>query len=145
MVCSFVFVNALSSVQSLSCVQLFVTAWTAAHQPSLSITRSQSLLRFMSIESVMPSNISSSVIPFSCLQPFPASGSFPMSQFFSSVNVLGKNKSYFDLHLVKNKGSIWKQDLDWAGTNTTNLELIFLTTSLYYLNMVNKVEHFSIF
>jgi len=68
-----------------------------------------------------------------------------MSQFFSSVNVLGKNKSYFDLHLVKNKGSIWKQDLDWAGTNTTNLELIFLTTSLYYLNMVNKVEHFSIF
>ena len=45
-----------SSVQSLSCVQLFVTPWTAAHQVSLSITNSQSLLKFMSIKSVMPSN-----------------------------------------------------------------------------------------
>ena len=45
-----------SSVQMLSCVQLFVTPWTAAHQASLSITNSQSLLKLMSIESVMPSN-----------------------------------------------------------------------------------------
>ena len=45
-----------SSVQSLSCVQLFVTPWTAAHQVSLSITNSQSLLKFMSIKSVMPAN-----------------------------------------------------------------------------------------
>ena len=44
-----------SSVQSLSHVQLFMTPWTAAHQASLSITNSPSLLRFMSIESVMPS------------------------------------------------------------------------------------------
>ena len=39
-----------------SCVWLFVTPWTAAHQASLSITNSQSLLKLMSIESVMPSN-----------------------------------------------------------------------------------------
>ena len=45
-----------SSVQSLSCVQLFVTPWTAAPQASLSITNSWSLLKLMSIESVMPSN-----------------------------------------------------------------------------------------
>ena len=45
-----------SSVQSLSRVQLFVTPWTAALQASLSITNSQSLLKPMSIESVMPSN-----------------------------------------------------------------------------------------
>ena len=45
-----------SSVQSLSCVWLFVTPWTAAHQTSLSITNSRSLLKLMSIESVMPSN-----------------------------------------------------------------------------------------
>ena len=45
-----------SSVQSLSRVQLFVTLWTAARQASLSITNSQSLLKLMSIESVMPSN-----------------------------------------------------------------------------------------
>ena len=44
------------SVQSLSCVQLFATPWTAAHQASLSITNSQSLLKLMSIESVMLSN-----------------------------------------------------------------------------------------
>ena len=45
-----------SSVQSLSHVQLFATPWTAAHQVSLSITNSQSLLKRMSIETVMPSN-----------------------------------------------------------------------------------------
>ena len=45
-----------SSVQSLSSVQLFVTPWTAAHHASLSITNSQSLLKLMSIESVIPSN-----------------------------------------------------------------------------------------
>ena len=45
-----------SSVQSLSRVQLFAAPWTAAHQASLSITNSQSLLKLMSIESVMPSN-----------------------------------------------------------------------------------------
>ena len=44
-----------SSVQSLSRVQLFVTPWTAAHQASLSITYSQSLLKLMSIKSMMPS------------------------------------------------------------------------------------------
>ena len=44
-----------SSVQSLSHVWLSVTPWTAAHQPSLSITNSWSLLKLMSIESVMPS------------------------------------------------------------------------------------------
>ena len=42
--------------QSLSCVQLFATPWTAAHQASLSFTISQSLLKLMSIELMMPSN-----------------------------------------------------------------------------------------
>ena len=44
-----------SSARSLSCVRLFVTPWTAAHQASLSITNSWRLLKLMSIESVMPS------------------------------------------------------------------------------------------
>ena len=48
--------QALSPVQSLSCVRLFVTLWTAAHQASLFITNSKSLLKLMSIELVMPSN-----------------------------------------------------------------------------------------
>ena len=45
-----------SSVQSLSRVWLFATPWMAACQASLSITNSQSLLKLMSVESVMPSN-----------------------------------------------------------------------------------------
>ena len=48
--------RSLSSVQSLSCARLFATPWTAAHQAPLSITNSRSLLKFMSIESVTPSN-----------------------------------------------------------------------------------------
>ena len=48
--------GSFSSVQSLSRVQLFVTPWTAVHQASLSITNSWSLLKLMSIESVIPSN-----------------------------------------------------------------------------------------
>ena len=48
--------STLSSVQSLSHVQFFVTPWTAACQASLSITNSRSLPKLMSIESVMPSN-----------------------------------------------------------------------------------------
>ena len=77
--------NQFSSVQSLSHVQLFATPWTAAQQASLSIINSSSLLKLKSIESVMPSSISSSVVPFfSHLQSFPASGSFQKSQFFTS-------------------------------------------------------------
>ena len=49
-------IHVFSSVQSLSGIQLFVTPWTAAHQDSLSITNSHSLVKLMSIESVMPSN-----------------------------------------------------------------------------------------
>ena len=50
------FVLLFSLVQSVICVRLFVTPWTAARQASLSITNAQSLLKFMSIKSVMPSN-----------------------------------------------------------------------------------------
>ena len=52
---SYIFLQ-FSSVQSLSHVQLFATPWTAAHQASLTITNSQSLLKLMSTESVMLSN-----------------------------------------------------------------------------------------
>ena len=62
----------------------FETSWMAAGQASLSFTVSRSLLKFMSIELVMLSNMSSSAAPFSfCLQSFPAPGSFPMSRLFA--------------------------------------------------------------
>ena len=71
--------------QSLSRVRLFATPWTTARQASMSSTNSWSFLKLMSIDSVMPSNHLISGIPFSsCFQSFPASGSFPMSQFFES-------------------------------------------------------------
>ena len=66
---------------------LFVTPWTAALQASLSFTIYQSLLKLMSIESVMPGHptSSSSVVLFSsCLQSFPGAGSFQMCQLFAS-------------------------------------------------------------
>ena len=73
------------SVQLLSHVRLFVTPWTVAHQASLSIINSQSLLKFMSIELVMPSNHLTLCHPLSShLQSFPASGSIQMSQFFAA-------------------------------------------------------------
>ena len=71
-------------VQSVSHVRLFATPWTAALQTSLAITNFQSLLKFMSIELVMPSNHLILVIPFSShLQSYSASGTFIISQFFT--------------------------------------------------------------
>ena len=62
-----------------------MTPWTAAHQASLFINNSRSLLKLMFIESVIPSNHHILCHPFSsCHQSFPASGSFQMSQFFAS-------------------------------------------------------------
>ena len=69
-----------SSVQSLSHVQLFVTLWTAVCQASLSVTNSQSLLRLMSIESVMPSHPLSS--------PSPPTFNLPSIGVFSNESVL---------------------------------------------------------
>ena len=101
------------SVQSLSRVRLLSTPWTAAHQASLSITNSRGVY-----SNSCPSSqwchptISSSVIPFSsCLQSFPVSGSFPVSQFFASggqsigisasVSVLPMNiQDWFPLGLI---------------------------------------------
>ena len=72
-------------MQSLSCIWFFVTPWAAARLASLSITNSQSLLKLMSIESVMPSNHLILCCPLLLPpQSFPGSGSFQMSQFFAS-------------------------------------------------------------
>ena len=72
-------------VQLFSRVWLFVTPWTTACQASLSFNISQSLLKLMPSSQWCHPAISSSVIPFSsCLQSFPASGSFPMSCLFTS-------------------------------------------------------------
>ena len=71
------------SVQSLSRVQLFVTLWTTAYQASLSVTNSQSLLKLMSIESVMPSNRVIRCHPLFLPPPI-----FPSIRVFSNESVL---------------------------------------------------------
>ena len=73
----------LTSVQSLSHVWLFATPWTAAHQASLSISNSQSLLKLMSIELVMPSNHLILCLPL-LLPP----SIFPIIWVFSNESVL---------------------------------------------------------
>ena len=70
-------------VQLLSHVRLFVTPWTAAHQDSMSFTISQSLLKLMSIESMMPSNH----LIFFCLLLLPLSV-FPSIRVFCNESVL---------------------------------------------------------
>ena len=75
--------NSISSVQSLSHVRLFVTPWTAARQASLSIINSQSLLKLMSIEPVMPSNHLILCHPL----PLPPS-IFPSIRIFSNESIL---------------------------------------------------------
>ena len=80
---AFGYVFPFSSVQWLRRVQLFVTPWTAASQASLSITNSQSLLKLMSIKSVMPSNHFILCCPL-LLPP----SVFPSIRVFSSESVL---------------------------------------------------------
>ena len=72
-----------SSVQSLSRFRLFATPWIIAHQASLSITNSQSSLRFASIESVMPSSHLILCHPLLLLPPIP-----PSTKVFSSESTL---------------------------------------------------------
>ena len=82
---SFLEEHFLSSVQSLSHIQLLATPWIAAYQASLFITNSLSLLSSCPLSQWYHPTILSSVIPFSsCLQSFPASGSFLICQFFAS-------------------------------------------------------------
>ena len=122
-----------NSVQSLSHVQLFVTQWVAARQASLSITNSQSLFKLMSIESVMPSNhlILSSVIPFSsCLQSFPASGSFQMSQLFASCGQsigASASKSVLPKNIQDWSPLVWT---DWISLQSKGLSRVFSNTTV---------------
>ena len=94
--------STLVVVQSLTHVQLSVTPWTTARQALLSSTISWSLLKFMSIESVMPSNhliLCHHPFPL-CFQSFPASGSLPMSQLpASGGQIIRDSASVFPMNI----------------------------------------------
>ena len=124
---------------SKSCPTLWT--WTAAHQASLSLTNSWSLLKLMPIESVMPSNHLILCRPFLLLPSiFPSSGSFPMSQLFASDDLDAKQRQCIkprqcvkkQRHHFPNKGPysqnysfssshvrMWELDCkeDWAQTS----------------------------
>ena len=130
-------------VQSLSRVWLFATPWTAEHQASLSFTISWSLLKFMFIESVMPSyHLIICVTCFSSrLQSFPTSGSFPMSQFFTSDGQsIGASTSssvrpvniqdWFPLGLT-GSNSFQSKELSTVFSNTTVQKHQFKYTGFY--------------
>ena len=124
-----------------------MTPWTAAHQASLSFTVSRGLLKFVSTESVMPSNhliLCLQSFPFSSFsfssrpQSFPASGSFQMSQFFTSgglgigasasASVLPMNiQDWFPLELT-GLSSLQSKGLSRVFSNTTILKHQFFGT-----------------
>ena len=127
-----VFSNTL--VQSLG-VHFFVTPKTAAHQASLSITNSRSLLKLMSIEQVMPSNHLILCHPLHLPPPiFPASGSFPMSQFFpSGGQSIGASAS----------ASVLSMNIqEWFPLRSTGLILQFKGFSRVFSNTTAQKHHF---
>ena len=116
--------------QSPSHVGLFTTPWTAACQASLCLI-SESLPKFMSIESVMSSNHIYSAALFFCLQSFPASGSFPMSLLFilggqsieasTSASVLPVSiQSWFPLEWI-----------GWISLQSKGLSRVFSNTTVW--------------
>ena len=109
---AFQFAN--DSVQSLSHARLFATPWTAARQASLSITNSRSLLKLMSIESVMPSNHLTLCHPLLLLPSV-----FPSIRGFSNESVL---------HIRWPKYLSFNFSEDWYGTKNR----IWLTKKLIY-------------
>ena len=102
-----------SSVQSFSCVWLFVTPWTAAHQASLSITSSQSLLKLTCIELMMPSNQLIHCCPLLLLPSI-----FPSIRVSSNESVLGirwpKYWSFsFNISLSNEYSGLISYRMDW--------------------------------
>ena len=131
-----------SSVQSLSHVQFFVTPWTAARQPSLSITNSQNLLKLTSIESVMPSNHL-----ILCRSLFLLPSIFPSIRVFSNESALcirwptywsfsfsiSPSNEYSGLISFRIDGltSLQLKGLSRVFSNTTNHQFLSIQPSLW--------------
>ena len=120
-----------ASIQSLSHVKLFVTPWTVACQASLSITNSLSLLKLMSLESMMPSN--HLILSRPLLLPpqsFPASGSFSISQFFTSGRQsFGVSASASVLPVNTQDWSPWGWN-GWISLQSKGLSRVFSNTTV---------------
>ena len=109
----YIYIYQFSSVQLLSCVRLFVIPWTAARQASMSISNSQSLLKLMSIKSLMPSN--RLILCHPLLLP---SSIFPTIRVFSNESALcirwPKYWSYsFNISLSNEYSGLISFSADW--------------------------------
>ena len=124
-------IDAYVVVQPLSRVWLFVTPWTVAHQAPLSSTISQSLLRFVSIESVMPFNhlILCCPFPFFC-QSFPASGSFPMSWLFTSGGQSTGASASASVLAMNIQGWLPFRLTGWISLQSKGLSRVFSSTAV---------------
>ena len=124
-------VSSTAQLSLSSRVQLFAIPWTAVHLASLSITNSQSLLKLMSIKSVMPSNYLILCCPL-LLPPsiFPAARSFPMSQFFAwggqSIGV-SASASVFPMNIQDWFPSEWT---GWISLQPKGLSRVFSNTTI---------------
>ena len=111
-------------VQWLSHVHLCVTPQTAAHQASLSLTISQSLPKFMSIESVMPSKHLILCQPLLCFHSFPASGLFHGNDSLSELlcaNPYSKPLPYFFVAVAHSLSHVRLFVLPWAAARQASL------------------------
>ena len=122
--------HSVSSVESLSRVRLFATPWTAARQASLSITSSQSSLKVMSIESVMPSSHLILCCPLLLLPPIsPSIRIFPMSQLFAwGGQSIGVSTSASVL-LMNTKDWSPLEWTDWISLQSKGLSRVFSNTT----------------
>ena len=139
--------SAVAVVQSLSCVQLFATPWTAARQASLSFTISQSLLKLMTIESVMPSNLLILWHPllflpsiFPCIRVFSSelslcirwpkhwSFSFSISPFNEYSGLISFRIDWFDLLAVQ--GTSPSEWTGWISLQSKGLSRVFSNTTV---------------
>ena len=120
----------LSSVQSLSRVQLFATPWIAAHQASLSITNSRSSLRLTAIESVMPSSHLILCRPLLLLPPNP-----PSIRVFANESTLRMRwPKYwsFSFNIIPSKeipGLIYFR-MDWISLQSKGFSRVFSNTTV---------------
>ena len=120
-----------SSVQSLNCVRLFATPWITAHQASLSITNSLSLLKLMPIESVMPSSHLILCRPLLLLPPIPPSTRvFPMNQLLpwggQSIRV-SASASVLPMNIQDLSPSGWT---GWISLQSKGLSRVFSNTTV---------------
>ena len=120
-----------SSVQSLSCLQIFATPWIATRQASPSITNSQSLLRLMSIESVMPSSHLILGRPLLLLPPIP-----PSIRIFSNESLFSWGGQITGVSVLASflpkKSQRWSPS-EWTGWNSLQskgLSRVFSNTTV---------------